>query len=225
MQGFILAAGRGSRLRPLTDTTPKPLVRVQGHALIDWRLEAMAAAGIDDVVINLAWLGDAIRAHVGDGERYGLRVRYSDEGSAALETGGGFARALSVLGTSEPVLVTNADVWTDYPLRHLVQRAWPADALAHLVLVPPPTEEGAGDFGLDGDRVCDTPRQWTFSGVSVLHPALVADVDASAFPLAPCLHAAAARHQVSGEVYHGIWSDVGTPERLAAVNAPPESLA
>jgi len=214
---MILAAGRGSRLRPLTDTTPKPLVEVRGQPLIDWRLDAIARAGLEDVVVNLAWLGDRIRDHVGDGRRWGLRVRYSDEGEAALETGGGIANALPLLPPDEPVLICNADVWSDYSLTGLATLNWPAGRLAHLVLVPPLPGMRA-DFDLDDGRVVDSPApSWTFSGISLIHPDLVAGQAERAFPLAPLLRQAMARSVVSGELYRGVWNDVGTPERLAAV--------
>ena len=215
---MILAAGRGSRLRPWTDTTPKPLVRVQGRPLIDWRLAALALAGVRDVVINIAWLGDQIRDFVGDGGRWGLRVRFSDEGDAALETGGGIARALPLLPPDEPLLVCNADVWSDYPLDSLAAMRWSAGQLAHLVLVPPMAGMRA-DFDLVDGCVADAQvPQWTFSGMSLIHPQLVAGRREAAFALAPCLRSAMAKGAVSGEVYRGVWSDVGTPERLAEVN-------
>lgn len=215
---MILAAGRGSRLRPWTDTTPKPLIEVCGRPLIDWRLSALAQAGIGDVVINVAWLADQIRSYVADGARWGLRVRYSDEGEAALETGGGIANALPLLPADEPVLVCNADVWSDFPLARLATLDWPAGRLAHLVLVPPLPGMRA-DFDLVDGQVVDAPiPPWTFSGISLIHPALVAGRQARAFALAPCLRRAMAQSAVSGEVYDGVWSDIGTPERLAEVN-------
>ncbi|WP_348674778.1 mannose-1-phosphate guanylyltransferase, partial [uncultured Abyssibacter sp.] len=161
--------------------------------------------------------GDRIRDHVGDGRRWGLRVRYSDEGEAALETGGGIANALPLLPPDEPVLICNADVWSDYSLTGLATLNWPAGRLAHLVLVPPLPGMRA-DFDLDDGRVVDSPApSWTFSGISLIHPDLVAGQAERAFPLAPLLRQAMARSVVSGELYRGVWNDVGTPERLAAV--------
>ena len=212
----ILAAGRGQRLRPLTDRLPKPLVQVRGRALIDWRLQALADAGIEQVVINLAWLGEQIRTAVGNGDRWGLRIRYSDEGDSALETGGGLARARALLPADQPFVVCNADVWSDYSLRALVERPWADGQLAHLVLVPPPAGM-RGDFALAGDRVVDRPRL-TFSGISLIPPELVEPRGQTAFALAPRLREAMAQQRVTGECYHGVWSDIGTPERLAAAN-------
>lgn len=214
----ILAAGRGRRLRPLTDRLPKPLVPVRGRALIEWRLQALADAGVEQVVINLSWLGDQIREAVGSGERWGLRVRYSEEGDTALETGGGLARACSMLPADAPFLVCNADVWSDYPLQSLVERPWAAGQLAHLVLVPP-LEGMRADFGLEGERVVDAPAL-IFSGISLLHPALVEPRGQAVFALAPRLREAIRRQQVTGERYLGVWSDIGTPERLSAANQP-----
>lgn len=219
---MILAAGRGERFRPVTDTTPKPLIAVQGEPLIERHLRALVAAGVVDIVINLGWLGQRIRERLGDGAAFGARIEYSDEGWPALETGGGVFNALPLLGT-EPFLLVNADVWTDYPLRDLVSRArqLPEPDLAHLVLVPNPRHNLKGDFGLDGDRVVTATRPYTFSGLSVQRPALFASVPASqkgqAFPLLPLWRDAVDAGKLGGEVFNGRWSDVGTPERLKAL--------
>jgi MurNAc alpha-1-phosphate uridylyltransferase len=224
---MILAAGRGERFRPLTDTLPKPLVEVAGERLIERHLRRLAAAGVAEVVVNLGWLGTLIREQLGEGGGFGLRIVYSDEGWPALETGGGVLRALDLLGT-EPFLLINADVWTDYPLPDLVARAaaLPSDVLAHLVLVPNPPHNPQGDFGLGDARIQNQPRSLTFSGLSVQRAALFADPDAGAggatpegagtgaFPLLPLWRRAADAGRLRGELYEGLWSDVGTPQRL-----------
>ncbi|MFJ4443235.1 N-acetylmuramate alpha-1-phosphate uridylyltransferase MurU [Pseudomonas sp. NPDC089422] len=213
MKAMILAAGKGERMRPLTLHTPKPLVPVAGQPLIEYHLRALAAAGFTEVVINHAWLGQQIEDHLGDGSRFGLSIRYSAEGEP-LETGGGIFKALPLLG-SEPFALINGDVWSDYDLARL--RA-PLKGLAHLVLVDNPGHHGRGDFRLNGERVVDgddAPGNLTFSGLSVLHPALFEGCQAGAFKLAPLLRQAMASGQVSGEHFRGHWVDVGTLERLA----------
>ncbi|MBH3410881.1 MULTISPECIES: N-acetylmuramate alpha-1-phosphate uridylyltransferase MurU [Pseudomonas] len=213
MKAMILAAGKGERMRPLTLHTPKPLVPVAGQPLIEYHLRALAAAGFTEVVINHAWLGQQIEDHLGDGGRFGLRIRYSAEGEP-LETGGGIFKALPLLG-SEPFALINGDVWTDYDFTQL---RTPLRGLAHLVLVDNPGHHGRGDFRLREGRVIDgddAPGTLTFSGLSVLHPALFEGCQAGAFKLAPLLRQAMASGQVSGEHYRGHWVDVGTLERLA----------
>ncbi|MFJ4055525.1 MULTISPECIES: N-acetylmuramate alpha-1-phosphate uridylyltransferase MurU [unclassified Pseudomonas] len=213
MKAMILAAGKGERMRPLTLHTPKPLLPVAGQPLIEYHLRALATAGFTEVVINHAWLGQQIEDHLGDGSRFGLSIRYSPEGEP-LETGGGIFQALPLLG-NEPFLLVNGDVWTDYPFAHL--RA-PLQGLAHLVLVDNPGHHGRGDFRLQGGQVVDgddAPGTLTFSGLSVLHPALFAGCQAGAFKLAPLLRQAMAAGKVTGEHYRGDWVDVGTQERLA----------
>jgi MurNAc alpha-1-phosphate uridylyltransferase len=216
---MILAAGRGERFRPLTDTRPKPLIEVNGERLIERHLRALAAAGVGEVVVNLGWLGGMIRAQLGDGAAFGLRIHYSDEGWPALETGGGVFKALPLLGES-PFLLINADVWTDYPIERLVGLAQrlPENRLAHLVLVPNPDHNPGGDFGLDGDRLRDAPRPYTFSGLSVQQAALFGDLHpgrrGQAFPLSPLWRQAMQADRLGGELYTGRWSDVGTPQRL-----------
>ncbi|HCN45493.1 MAG TPA: mannose-1-phosphate guanylyltransferase [Pseudomonas sp.] len=215
MKAMILAAGKGERMRPLTLHTPKPLVPVAGVPLIEYHLRALAAAGIKDVVINHAWLGQQIEDHLGDGSRFGLNIRFSAEGEP-LETGGGIFKALPLLG-DEPFLLVNGDIWTDYDFSRLGQ---PLQGLAHLILVDNPGHHGAGDFRFAGDRVEDgagADDTLTFSGISVLDPALFDGCEAGAFKLAPLLRAAMANGQVSGEHFRGHWVDVGTLERLAEV--------
>jgi N-acetyl-alpha-D-muramate 1-phosphate uridylyltransferase len=212
---MILAAGRGERLRPVTDRIPKALVRVRGEALLDRHLAALRAAGIGTVVINLGWLGEAIVEHVGSGAAWGIDVVYSPEGDDVLETGGGIRRALPLLG-EQPFLVINADVYTGMPLP---LRELAADDLAHLMLVPTPAAREHGDFDLIGDRVRNGERPaFTFAGVALYRPAFFADSEPGRFPLAPMLRAAAEAGGLRGEVYRGPWDDVGTPERLAALN-------
>ena len=214
MKAMILAAGRGERMRPLTDHTPKPLLKVGGRALIEYHLCNLVQAGISDIVINHAHLGDQIEASLGDGRRFGARIRYSAE-HEALETGGGIRQALPLLGEA-PFIVINGDVWCDYPLTRLPHR--PA-SLAHLVLVDNPPHHRQGDFMLEEGRVVASGEaRLTFSGISVLDPALFTDHPVGPFPLAPLLKEAMARGEVSGEHYRGQWWDVGTPERLAALD-------
>jgi MurNAc alpha-1-phosphate uridylyltransferase len=211
---MILAAGRGERLRPLTDATPKPLLRVRDRPLIEHHFAALARGGITDIVINLGWLGTAIRDHVGDGHRFGVRVNYSEEGFPPLETGGGIERALPLLGP-EPFWLVNGDVYCEYAF---TPRTLADGVLAHLVLVPNPAHHPAGDFTLTGGLVTDSPAgRHTYAGIAVIRPRLLAGSSPGRFPLAPLLRAAAARRQVTGELFTGFWSDVGTPERLAAL--------
>lgn len=212
---MILAAGRGERMRPLTDHTPKPLLQAGGRALIEHHLTALAAAGIRDIVINHAHLGQQIEAALGAGDRYGVRLRYSREGEQALETGGGIFRALPLLG-AEPFLVVNGDIWTDFPYASLP----PAPAgLAHLVLVDNPAHHPQGDFHLgDGQVRDDAEPRLTFSGIGVYRPALFDGCADGVFPLAPLLKRAMQAGLVSGEHYRGRWWDIGTPQRLAELD-------
>lgn len=216
MKTLLLAAGRGERMRPLTDETPKALLNAGGRALIEYHLEALAQAGLCDIVINLAHLGGQIRAALGDGQRYGVRIAYSDEGARGLETGGGILNALPLLG-AEPFLVVNSDIWTDYSFSDLP--AAPG-GLAHLVMVTNPTHHPQGDFVLERGKLFDKPEdtRLTFSGIGIYRPALFADCNPGMFPLAPLLRRAMAEAQVSGEHYRGRWFDVGTPARLAELD-------
>lgn len=212
---MLLAAGRGERLRPITETLPKPLVEVRGETLIERHLHALAAAGIENVVINLGWLGGRIAERVGSGERYGLRVAFSDERENILETAGGIQRALPLLG-DDPFLVVNADIWTDMPL----PCALPAiGELAHLVLVPKPEFKAAGDFDIvSGKLANDESPVLTFSGVAIYDPTFFRDLEPGRAPLAPMLRAGADAGVIGASLYEGEWHDVGTPERLAALN-------
>jgi N-acetyl-alpha-D-muramate 1-phosphate uridylyltransferase len=217
MKAMILAAGRGVRMRPLTDTTPKSLLAVGGKPLIAWQLEKLARAGFAEVVINHAHLGQLIEAALGDGSRFGLSIRYSAE-SEALETAGGIALALPLLG-AEPFLVINADVYSDYDYSMLAGLLL-ADRLAHLVLVDNPAQHPRGDFALEAGRARETGRRMlTFSGIGVYAPRLFSGIPPRAkVPLAPLLRKAMGADRVSGEHYRGRWHDVGTAERLDALN-------
>ncbi len=212
---MVLAAGRGERLRPLTDHTPKPLLQVRGKPLIAWHLEALARAGVGEAVINLSWLGAQLRAALGSGERYGLRIHYSEEPDGALEVGGGICNALALLGDA-PFIVVNGDTFTSIDFSRL---AIAPQALAHLVLVPNPAHHPRGDFALRDGAVEETgePRL-TYSGIGVFRPALFAACAPGRFPLLPLLRSAIAAHRLSGERFDGAWTDVGTAERLAALN-------
>jgi len=220
MKALVLAAGRGERMRPLTDQLPKPLLQVGGKALIAYHLEALARAGVRDVVVNLSWLGASLRAALGDGSRFGVHITYSDEGAVALETGGGIVNALPQLAP-DPFLVVNGDTWTDFDLGRLSSRGVLAPtALAHLVLVPNPPQHPHGDFALDGDQVTEQPgERYTFAGIGLYRPELFAGCEPGKFPLAPLLKRAMGQQRVRGELYRGPWWDVGTPERLAALDA------
>lgn len=215
MRAMILAAGKGERMRPLTLHTPKPLIPVAGVPLIEYHLRALAQAGVTEVVINHAWLGDRIEAHLGDGARFGLQIVYSQE-SQPLETGGGIYQALPLLG-ADPFILVNGDVFTDYDFAVLQK---PLQGLAHLVLINNPEHHLEGDFSLEEGRVlAPTTATLTYSGIAVLHPELFAGCQVGAFKLAPLLRQAIAQGQVSGEQFNGCWIDVGTPERLAAAQA------
>lgn len=215
MKAMILAAGFGKRMRPLTEHTPKPLLPVAGKPLIVYHIENLVRAGIKEIVINHAWLGEQIEAALGDGSAYGVSIRYSPEGTP-LNTGAGIARALPLLG-DDPFLVTNGDVWTDYDYRRLQGIA--VDR-AHLVLVDNPLHNAGGDFtlGRDGKVSAKTDGSegaaLTYSGISVLHPALFEAGPEGPFPLRDPLLAAMDLGAVTGEHYTGAWTDVGTPERL-----------
>lgn len=214
MIAMLLAAGRGERLRPLTDSIPKALVEVRGTTLLERHLHALRDAGIDTCVINLGWRGDQILSRIGSGADYGLNVVYSPEGDDILETGGGIHRALPVLG-AEPFLVVNADIYTDMPF----PRELRSDVDGHLVMVPTPDFKSHGDFDLvDGLVATSDAPQLTFSGVALYRPEFFAGCRPGRFPLAPMLRAAAEDRRLSGELYRGTWEDVGTPERLQRVN-------
>ena len=215
MKAMILAAGRGERMRPLTDDTPKPLLRIGGQTLIEHQVHALVQAGFNELVINHSHLGEQIESALGDGDAYGVKIRYSHEPPPALETGGGIFNALPLLGDA-PFLVVNADVWTDFPLGELPEQI---EGLAHMVLVDNPEHHPQGDFSLSAGQVSQTgPAMLTFSGIGVYSPKLFEGSTSGAFPLAPLLRQAMNAGQVSGEHYTGSWFDIGTPERLESVN-------
>jgi N-acetyl-alpha-D-muramate 1-phosphate uridylyltransferase len=211
MKAMILAAGRGERMRPLTDDLPKPLLEVGGKMLIEYQLEKCKAAGITDVVINHAWLGEKIEQALGDGTRYGLKIQYSAEGEA-LETAGGIIHALPLLGDA-PFVVINGDIFCDYDISGLPMTL---SGLAHLVLVNNPSHHPQGDFALSGsNKVTETGKdKLTFSGIGVYHPDLFKAYPEGKRALAPVLRQAMQQARVTGEYFQGEWYDIGTPERL-----------
>jgi MurNAc alpha-1-phosphate uridylyltransferase len=218
---MILAAGRGERMRPLTDTTPKPLLRVHGQPLIERQVQSLVHAGIERVVINLAWLGSQIRDYLGDGARYGAAITYSDEAPRALDTGGGIFRALTFLSPG-PFVVVNGDIYTDFPFQTL---AIDAKYDAHLVLVPNPSYL-QGDFGLErGEALATAAELFTFGCIAVYRSAFFTDAQDGVFPVKPLWLRSMAAGRCSAQLYTGLWEDVGTPERLAALNrtGPPKS--
>ncbi|MSR13743.1 MAG: nucleotidyltransferase family protein [Gammaproteobacteria bacterium] len=220
MQALILAAGRGERLRPLTDRLPKPLIEVGGVALIDHHLHRLRRAGVRDCVINTAHLGHLIEAHVGDGTRYGLIVRYSREPLGAFDTGGGVRHAMKLM-RPERFLTVNADVWTDFdPTWMLVTNPC---SLAHLILVPNPADHRLGDFGLNGTKVTnERVARYTFSGIALYRPDLFKLApETERFPLAPLLRDAVEKGLVTGSVYLGEWRDIGTKARLSELRGAP----
>jgi N-acetyl-alpha-D-muramate 1-phosphate uridylyltransferase len=216
MRAMLLAAGRGERMRPITDSLPKPLVRVRGRPLIAWHLAALSRAGVREVVINVSWLGEQLRDALGEGREYGVTITWSDEGPVPLETGGGIFRVVPLLGP-EPFLVVNADIWTDIDFGRLILEP---DAHAHLVLIPNPPHHPRGDFGLEGDVVVERDSgRFTYTGVGLYRPQFFHGCTAGCFPLLPLLNRAIAARRVRGEVHRGEWCDVGTPERLAGLEA------
>ena len=216
MRALIFAAGRGERMRPLTLATPKPLLAVGGKPLIVWHLEALARAGIVDVVVNTAHLAQQFPATLGDGTRWGVRIAYSYEGDEPLETGGGMRRALPMLGTA-PFVALNGDIWCDYDYARLPRE--PA-GLAHLVLVDNPPQHAKGDFTLDESGFVGDGEsgRLTFAGIGVYRMEILAGEWRETFKLAPLLYQAARERRVTGEHHRGAWADVGTPERLAELD-------
>lgn len=228
MKALIFAAGLGERMRPLTERTPKPLLAVGGKPLVEWHLEKLAACGVDEVVINVSWLARQFPQALGDGTRWGLRIHYSNEGATPLETGGGMLHALPLLGEG-PFLLVNGDIWTDFDFASLPREP---EGLAHLVMVDRPAQATHGDFALEADgRVhSDGATRLTYSGIGVYRPQLLdgwreysrdagADETPPRFRLAPILRAHMASRKISGEHHRGRWTDVGTPERLHALDA------
>lgn len=218
MKAMVLAAGRGERMRPLTDREPKPLLRVAGKRLIEYHLERLESGGFRDVVINTAWLGDMIETAIGAGERFGLSITYSHERPEALETGGGIFNALPLLG-SAPFLLVNGDVWADIDFGAL-RRAPPPGSLAHLVLVPNPPQHMRGDFRLEQGHVMEGEgTRHTYSGIGIYTPEFFAGCAPGKFPLLPLLKRAIGQNALTGELHEGQWYDIGTIERLKSLDA------
>ena len=214
---MILAAGRGARMRELTQARPKPLLQVGGKPLIVWQLERLRDAGFDDLVINTGWQGPMLKDALGNGRQSGVTIQWSDEGWPALETAGGIRNALPLLGP-DPFLVVNADLWCDFDLGRL--RDLGPDGDAHLVLVDNPPHHPSGDFALEGDRVRThgTPK-YTYSGIGVFRPAMFSSLPPGERPLRPVLNAAIDADRVTGEHHDALWMDIGSPERLAELDA------
>jgi MurNAc alpha-1-phosphate uridylyltransferase len=213
MRAMILAAGRGERMRPLTDSMPKPLLSAGGKPLMQYHIESLAQIGVRDIVVNLAWKGALIRERFGDGSAFGVTLHYSDEGDQALETGGGIVNALPLLGET-PFIVVSGDVWARYPLERLRTCLRDRD-LAHLVLVPNPSFHARGDFGLSEGRLLnDAPERYTYANIGVFRPAFFAGCTPGCFPLAPLMRQRIEAGQVGGELFLGPWRNVGTPAQL-----------
>ena len=212
MKAMILAAGRGERMRPLTDHTPKPLLKAAGNPVIKYTLEQLVSAGFDEIVINLAHLGAQIRQYFGNGQAFGATIAYSDEGDSALETAGGIIKALPLLGNA-PFLVVNGDVACDFPLAALHGKT--VD-LAHLVMINNPAHHSGGDFHLNDRGLLSESGEpkYTFSGIGVYHPDLFAGLSVTPLKLRPLFNQAMLEGRISGEYYQGFWMDIGTPERL-----------
>ena len=216
MKAMVLAAGRGERMRPLTDRVPKPLLPVAGEPLVGHQLRALAAAGVKDVVMNCSWLADVLQAELGDGRAWGVTIEYSPEPWPPLDTGGGILQALPMLGPG-PFLLVNGDVWSELSPAAL---ALPEGMLGHLVLVPNPEHNPRGDFGfVDGCVQPDAEPRLTYGGMAILSPGLFAECRPGRFPLAPILGTAARQGRISGVLHGGGWVDVGTPERLYALRS------
>lgn len=216
MKAMVLAAGRGERMRPLSDRTPKPLLSVGGKPLIGHLLQGLARAGIREIVINLSWRGEQIREALGEGAAYGVQILYSEEGPVPLETGGGVLHALPLLG-EEPFLVVSGDIWTEFDFGRL---RLDAGAEARIVLVPNPPYHARGDFGLEGDRVVERAGETlTYANIGLYRRELLADHAPGRFPLVGPLRRAMAAGRLRGELYRGAWMNVGTPEQLAELDA------
>lgn len=223
-RALVFAAGKGERMRPLTNDTPKPLLEAGGKRLVEWHLEKLAAIGVREVVLNIAWLADRFEPALGNGSRWGLRLHYSHEGAEPLETGGGMLHALRLLGNA-PFIAVNSDIWTDYDFSRLPTRP---RAMAHLVMVDNPPQHADGDFRLEANGTLrgDGAPKLTYSGIGVYDPRILTgwrqviggvpgtELSPPRFKLAPLLFDAMARGEISGEHHRGRWTDVGTPERL-----------
>ena len=219
MKAMILAAGRGERLRPYTDSTPKPLLKAGNFLLTEYIIQALAKASITEIIINIAHLADQFPSILGNGHQYGVNITYSLEQDGALETAGGIINALPLLG-DEPFLIVNGDVWTDYNYQELVQKTLPTDSLCHLVLINNPAHNPQGDFVLTSGLIkAEGDVKYTYSGIGIYHPALFSGLSIHRLALKPILLKAIAEEQISGELYQGEWSDIGTIERLESLAA------
>jgi len=216
MKAMILAAGRGERMRPLTDSLPKPLLHVKGKALIEWHIEKLAKNGFKEIIINIAHLGYKIPEYLQDGSKWGVKISYSDEQmSGALESAGGIKKALPLLG-DEPFLVLNGDIFCDYEFNPDFELQ---GKLAHLILVPNPPHNPKGDFGLKNEDVTNKDdNMYTFSGIGYYHPDFFKDVSLQKSPLTPILRNFIDKNLVNGEVFNKTWHDIGTPKRLQEIN-------
>jgi MurNAc alpha-1-phosphate uridylyltransferase len=216
MKAMILAAGRGERMKPLSDTLPKPLLEVHTKPLIVWHVEKLSACGFKEIIINIAHLGYKIPELLGNGSKYNVKITYSDEQkSEALESAGGIIKALPFF-ENEPFLVVNGDIFTDYDFDSNFNLN---NKLAHLILVPNPEHNKNGDFGLAETLVTNSANnKYTFSGIGYYTPQLFKDLASKKLPLAPILHNTIEKEQISGEIYNGNWHDIGTPQRLKDIN-------
>jgi MurNAc alpha-1-phosphate uridylyltransferase len=215
---MLLAAGRGERMRPLTDSRPKPLAELAGKPLIQYHIERLAAAGVERVVINVAWLGSQIRATLGDGAKFGLQLLYSDEGPVALETGGGIVQALPLLG-DDPFWVISADIWTDFSFSSADTRLAPTD-LAHLLMVANPDFHPKGDFHLQGGRISQTNgARLTYGNLALFRRELFVGCQPGRYSMVPLLRAAIDQGRVSGELFTGTWHNIGTVAQLQSLDA------
>ena len=214
MKAMILAAGKGTRLQPLTDTTPKPMLPLGDKPLIQWQIEALARAGVSEIVINLHHLGDQIEHHLGDGSAFGVKVQYSRE-QQLLETGGGILRALPMLG-DQPFLLLNGDIWTDFDFATLPPEPTPPD-LAHIVLTPTPASRNSGDFEFAGGRVTGRGAPYVYCCIAVLSPALFAGMDEAHFSLRDLYFELVSAGRLSGQLHQGVWRDIGTVSEYRAL--------
>ncbi|PCH66123.1 MAG: mannose-1-phosphate guanylyltransferase [Gammaproteobacteria bacterium] len=223
MKAMILSAGRGERLRPLTDHTPKPLLKAGKYRLIEYLIQSLVKAGFTELVINTAHLSEQFPTILGDGSQFGAQISYSPEQQGGLETAGGIINALALLG-DEPFLIVNGDIWTDFPFEQLTNFSLSPDTLAHLVLVNNPEHNLQGDFSLNLGRINQTEQQrYTYSGIAIYHPKLFSGFQVQRLALKPVLLQAIEQQQISGQLYQGQWSDIGTVERLQQLNAQLEN--
>jgi N-acetyl-alpha-D-muramate 1-phosphate uridylyltransferase len=218
MKVMILSAGRGERLRPLTDDTPKPLLKAGKYRLIEYLIQSLVKAGFHDIVINTAHLAEQFPQTLGNGQQFSANISYSPEPEASLETAGGIINALPLLG-DEPFLIVNGDIWTDFPFEQLNSFSLSTDSLAHLILVTNPEHNLKGDFSLSSGKINQSDKiRYTYSGIGIYHPKLFSNFEVQRLALKPILLKAIEQQQLSGQLYQGIWSDIGTIERLHQLN-------